>query len=87
MVGYFLIFLSFVAVFVGTLFQASLMIKCAIVCIAALTAGVSARMYYKDEQEKNLNKRLIVSLVQATQDETTHAEGHCQNKPSCPTAC
>lgn len=74
MVGYFLIVLSFIAAAVGTLAQTTRIIKIAIICIAALTAGASAWVYYEDEQEKTLNKRLIVSLVQATQDESAFSE-------------
>lgn len=74
MVGYFLIILSFVAAIIGTLSQTTRAVKFAIVGIAAISAGASAWLYYEDEQEKALNKRLIVSLVQATQDETAFAE-------------
>ncbi|WP_394689214.1 hypothetical protein [Hoeflea sp.] len=74
MIGYFLIALSFLAAAVGTLSQTTRTIKIAIMCIAGLTAGASAWVYYEDEQEKTLNKRLIVSLVQATQDESAFSE-------------
>lgn len=74
MVGYFLITLSFLAALVGTLSETTRGIKLAIIAIAGLTAGASAWVYYEDEQEKALNKRLIASLVMATQDEATYSE-------------
>lgn len=74
MVSYFLIALSFFAAAVGTLSQTTRIIKLAIIGIAGLTAGASAWVYYEDEQEKALNKRLIVSLVQATQDASAFSE-------------
>lgn len=74
MVGYFLIALSFLAAAVGTLSDTTRGIKLAIIAIAGLTAGASAWIYYEDEQEKALNKRLVASLVQATQDESAFSE-------------
>lgn len=74
MVGYFLIILSFLAAVIGTTSATTRIIKVAMISVAALSACASAWMYYNSEQEKQLNKRLIASLVQATQEEKYFAE-------------
>lgn len=74
MIGYLLILLGLVSAIAGTLSEANKTIKSVIIGIATLSAAASGLLYFQNDQEAQLNKRLIASLVQATQDERHFAE-------------
>jgi hypothetical protein len=74
MVGFALIFLSFLAAVVGTATEANRTVKASIIVIATITAMASAWLYHQDNLENELNKKLIAGLVQSTQDDRQFSE-------------